>query len=463
MTPATTTAPPPTAYYDAYQPVFERRTSAGSMAPSIHAPAYYNNAPYPPPQAGPSRQSYYPQQQLYPERSPTFGSTHTTPPERDRERDRESMYSLASQQRRTSSVAPDLTRDPQLAAYFSSPNPNEEGYSPQPETEGGSEWEHFTQDAPREDGGYPNGPRRGSVESDRNSFYGDAPRPTRPEGPRPLPSISRGPSMMQHGGGYPGGPPPVQRPYSTYDPYAGHYGHPLQPRKSSESVRISPTQHRPPSMYDQRSFSLSAAPSSASSHYPFPQPASSPRPPPAQIVLSKRQPMVYPALLSRVAEVFRARICLGEHGKDGLSYSNSFEGRHAVDVISYIIKTTDRNLALLLGRALDAQKFFHDVTWEHRLRDSQVEVYQFRERLTSAFAVADVRRYPFLVGETVLIHTHRTPLSRLSMRQATGNLNGGHRLPRRCSPTKPRCHRASLPSLPTATRPLAHEIDSAIR
>ncbi|KAI5292212.1 RHO1 GDP-GTP exchange protein 2, partial [Ascosphaera pollenicola] len=43
---------------------------------------------------------------------------------------------------------------------------------------------------------------------------------------------------------------------------------------------------------------------------------------------------------------------------------------------------TDRNLALLLGRALDAQKFFHDVTYEHRLRDSTYEMYQFRETLT---------------------------------------------------------------------------------
>jgi hypothetical protein len=35
----------------------------------------------------------------------------------------------------------------------------------------------------------------------------------------------------------------------------------------------------------------------------------------------------------------------------------------------------------LLGRALDAQKFFHDVNYEHRLRDSNQELYQFREHL----------------------------------------------------------------------------------
>ncbi|KAM0753215.1 RhoGEF Rgf2 [Meredithblackwellia eburnea MCA 4105] len=98
----------------------------------------------------------------------------------------------------------------------------------------------------------------------------------------------------------------------------------------------------------------------------------------------RTSPVVYPALLSRVAEAFKTRITLAERFKDGLFYSDTFDGRDAVDKICYIIKTTDRNLALLLGRALDAQKFFHDVTYDHRLRDSPFELYQFRERLTAA-------------------------------------------------------------------------------
>lgn len=92
-----------------------------------------------------------------------------------------------------------------------------------------------------------------------------------------------------------------------------------------------------------------------------------------------RAPLVYPALLSRVAEVFLERINAGDRNKNDLSYKLAFTGSEAVDLIAYIIKTTDRNLALLLGRALDAQKFFHDVTYDHRLRDSPSEVYQFRE------------------------------------------------------------------------------------
>ncbi|KAI0476078.1 CNH domain-containing protein [Xylariaceae sp. FL0804] len=101
------------------------------------------------------------------------------------------------------------------------------------------------------------------------------------------------------------------------------------------------------------------------------------RPPTAKI----RAPIVYPALLSRVAECFRQKIITGERTKNELTYQNAFSGSEAVDVLSYIIRTTDRNLALLLGRALDAQKFFHDVTYEHRLRDASTEMYQFRETL----------------------------------------------------------------------------------
>lgn len=101
---------------------------------------------------------------------------------------------------------------------------------------------------------------------------------------------------------------------------------------------------------------------------------------------SKRAPMVYPALLSRVADAFRHRVILGEKTKDGLSYKDAFLGCDAVDAIAYIIRTTDRNLALLLGRALDAQKYLHDVTYDHRLRDSANEVYQFRENLAAGFS-----------------------------------------------------------------------------
>jgi hypothetical protein len=79
-----------------------------------------------------------------------------------------------------------------------------------------------------------------------------------------------------------------------------------------------------------------------------------------------KTPIVYPALLSRVALALRERLILGDKYKDGLTYPNAFTGSEAVDLIAYVIKTSDRNLALLLGRALDAQRWFHDVTYVHR-------------------------------------------------------------------------------------------------
>jgi hypothetical protein len=82
-----------------------------------------------------------------------------------------------------------------------------------------------------------------------------------------------------------------------------------------------------------------------------------------------------------VASSFRQRVTLSERTKDGLTYTEAFDGREAVDKLAYIIKTTDRNLALLLGRALDSQKFFHDVLYERRLRDSHAEIYRFRSFL----------------------------------------------------------------------------------
>ena len=60
--------------------------------------------------------------------------------------------------------------------------------------------------------------------------------------------------------------------------------------------------------------------------------------------------------LSRVADIFREKISLGERQKNGLSYQNAFSGTDSVDLIANIIRTNDRNLALLLGRALECSE-----------------------------------------------------------------------------------------------------------
>ncbi|KAH3664177.1 hypothetical protein OGAPHI_004891 [Ogataea philodendri] len=100
---------------------------------------------------------------------------------------------------------------------------------------------------------------------------------------------------------------------------------------------------------------------------------------------STKVPYVYPAVLSKVAKAFKERVQLDSKFKNGLEYRDSFTGSEAVDAIARIIRTSDRNLALLLGRSLDAQKFFHDVTYEHRLRDSNNEVYQFSEEVFDVY------------------------------------------------------------------------------
>ncbi|KAF8630462.1 hypothetical protein AX15_002911 [Amanita polypyramis BW_CC] len=163
-------------------------------------------------------------------------------------------------------------------------------------------------------------------------------------------------------------------------------------RKSSDSARTMPRFPEPRRQHSiqDRSMSMSAATSKRNPRLPnaaFQEGRDSPT---STRIRPRKTPVVYPALLSRIAEAFRERIPLSDRVKDGLTYKNAFDGREAVDKIAYIIKTTDRNLALLLGRALDAQKYFHDVTYDHRLRDSQNELYQFQTRLPSPYVSGEV-------------------------------------------------------------------------
>ncbi|GMK58140.1 hypothetical protein CspeluHIS016_0501720 [Cutaneotrichosporon spelunceum] len=154
---------------------------------------------------------------------------------------------------------------------------------------------------------------------------------------------------------------------------------------------------------------------------------------------------VTPALLSNVAEAFRQLVQPHEILKDGIAYKDAFDGRLAVTIIADIIKTPDRNLALLLGRALDAQKFFHDVTYAHRLRDTDKEVYQFKERLVA----------PFMNDSTImdspssdhLSLTTRSPL------QSNGSTRNPYRQNMIDSPVQASDSQADLLSSSTTPRP----------
>ncbi|GAA6020758.1 hypothetical protein JCM11491_003521 [Sporobolomyces phaffii] len=270
--------------------------------------------------------------------------------------------------------------------------------------------------------------RRSSVESDRRSLYQAPPQQTL----MPVnPSVNSLPYPYGNG-----------NPFATSNPA-------LQPRRSSESMRVLSNQPRPLTSsisslgHDSRAFSFSsierpdmkrAMDSAATiSAYPPTRPpshgstgATSMVGQPAGNAAPRRNPVVYPALLSRVAEAFKDRIICSERIKDGLVYSDAFDGRDAVDKIAYIIKTSDRNLALLLGRALDAQKFFHDVTYDHRLRDSPVEIYRFKERLSGPFLSSDDLAMPE-EHQQLAQHPH-APGSAAARAQAVGEAQqqGGH-------------------------------------
>ncbi|KAH8701825.1 putative Rho guanyl nucleotide exchange factor [Talaromyces proteolyticus] len=162
-------------------------------------------------------------------------------------------------------------------------------------------------------------------------------------------------------------------------------GEPSRQRRPSESSITSRTMSMASTLVSDRTMSLQSRPVQKTTSQSTQSTAATAVP-----QNRSRKPLVHPALLSRVADVFREKIPLGERQKNGLSYQNAFSGAEAVDLIAHIIRTQDRNLALLLGRALDAQKFFHDVTYDHRLRDSGVEIYQFKETMTEEAPSSEV-------------------------------------------------------------------------
>lgn len=88
---------------------------------------------------------------------------------------------------------------------------------------------------------------------------------------------------------------------------------------------------------------------------------------------------VYTALLSQVAQEFHKRITLSILAKDGIEHHDVFTGKEAVDKLLVVLDIQDRIEALEVGSALRSQGFFHDVNYEPVLKDSQDELYAFKE------------------------------------------------------------------------------------
>ncbi|KAI9028251.1 CNH domain-containing protein [Phycomyces nitens] len=104
----------------------------------------------------------------------------------------------------------------------------------------------------------------------------------------------------------------------------------------------------------------------------------------------EERPVINAALLSNVAHAFKEHITLSTRVKDTFTHQDTFDGKEAVDKLSFLIKCTDRNLVLSLGQSLLAQRFFHDVIYEKSLDDSVDSIYQFTNHILPCPQPTDV-------------------------------------------------------------------------
>ncbi|KAI8979454.1 hypothetical protein BDF20DRAFT_507264 [Mycotypha africana] len=111
--------------------------------------------------------------------------------------------------------------------------------------------------------------------------------------------------------------------------------------------------------------------------------AYSPQPATSSSSTHNNNNIFHPAYLSNLAHEFKEQIIISTKIKDSIEYHDAFDGKDAVTKLTAIIKTTDRHLALLVGRALHQQKFFHDVRYEQTLKDSAEELYQYNSITTA--------------------------------------------------------------------------------
>ncbi|KAJ2553296.1 RHO1 GDP-GTP exchange protein 2, partial [Coemansia sp. RSA 1836] len=178
--------------------------------------------------------------------------------------------------------------------------------------------------------------------------------------------------------------PPIPASFAAQTHLAPQPMHPLAAASTlSIKTDISQSDVSPPQLYTPQSAMGNAASrhsSSRSSEVPgrtavSPNTAAAPVNTELVALLENVKP-VYPAMLSLVANSFYEIVSqvLQTHTRNGLEYTECFTGRDAVDAIYAIIRAADRNLAIVVGRALEQQKLFHDVDYEKRLRDDSNEL-----------------------------------------------------------------------------------------
>ncbi|CEP14903.1 hypothetical protein [Parasitella parasitica] len=101
--------------------------------------------------------------------------------------------------------------------------------------------------------------------------------------------------------------------------------------------------------------------------------------------------------------------------KDDIQYYDVFHGVEAVNCILDILCTNDRNLALLMGRALENQGLFHHVNYDYRLRDADQELYRFQYLHSPQHTSAYTDRQS--IPSQFIAQTTSTPNKLLSLRK----------------------------------------------
>lgn len=96
-------------------------------------------------------------------------------------------------------------------------------------------------------------------------------------------------------------------------------------------------------------------------------------------LVATQEPLAYGALLSEVAYQFILLIT----NQSSIDNSKALSGREVVDLIGTVLGTEDRGLALLVGRALEAQNFFTIVTQDLGLQDSLYATYTLHPTLST--------------------------------------------------------------------------------
>ena len=96
-------------------------------------------------------------------------------------------------------------------------------------------------------------------------------------------------------------------------------------------------------------------------------------------------PLPHPEFMSQLARVFMDHVPTGTYTRDNIDYKSCFRGSLAVDVLCKLMNCLDRRVAVEVGKTMQQQKLFIEVTYRKQFRDDPSELFQFTsDRITSS-------------------------------------------------------------------------------